>query len=132
MKKLIIAVDFDGTLVEDKWPEIGEAILPALALVKQWRDTGHSLILWTCRHGKELADAVGYLHTNFGITFDKVNENIDETVEKYGCNPRKITADIYFDDRSAKDWREALYKAIDEEGELPLLWQKKECLEGRR
>lgn len=96
-----IAVDFDGVLVKDKWPEIGDPITENIELIKRLKADGHKIILWTCRTGFQLAEAVQYLRNNFDLTFDKVNENLTETIIKYGGDSRKITADIYFDDRNA-------------------------------
>ena len=55
-----IAVDFDGTIVEHRYPQIGEEKLFAFETLKQLQKLGHSLILWTFRHGKELDEAVEY------------------------------------------------------------------------
>ena len=95
----IIAVDFDGTLVSNAWPEIGE---PNFALIDYLRaewDRGTKLILWTCREGQKLRDAVYFCATH-GLYFDAVNDNVPEAKEEFGNNPRKIFADVYIDDKS--------------------------------
>lgn len=97
----IIAVDFDGTLCNDCYPEIGEpnhTLIAALHLLKQ---QNCRLILWTCRCGKKLEEAVTWCKS-FGLEFDAVNSNVPEIIRKYGSDSRKIYADIYLDDRS---WR---------------------------
>ncbi|HOS84413.1 MAG TPA: hypothetical protein PK199_05800, partial [Bacteroidales bacterium] len=55
-----IAVDFDGTIVEHKYPEIGEIKLFAFETLRELQKQGHQLILWTYRYGKELDDAVAF------------------------------------------------------------------------
>ena len=55
---MIIAVDFDGTIVEHKYPEIGKEIPFAITTLKRLQAEHHILILWTVREGKLLEDAV--------------------------------------------------------------------------
>jgi hypothetical protein len=96
----VIAVDFDGTLFETDYPRI---ICPNKQLIKNliWACDilGAKLILWTCREGKELDDAVKACK-KYGLEFDAVNDNLPELKEKWGNNPRKIYADIYIDDHN--------------------------------
>lgn len=95
----IIAVDFDGCLCENKWPEIGkpnEAIIRQLLAEREW---GAKLILWTCREGKMLAEAVEWCK-GFGLEFDAINENLPEMNAMYGNDSRKIGADEYWDDKA--------------------------------
>lgn len=100
---MIIAVDFDGTLCEDAWPEIGKANNYLIMCLKGRQALGDKLILWTCRAGDKLEEAIEWCKTQ-GLIFDAINDNLPEIVEKYGNNSRKITADIYLDDRSEKRW----------------------------
>ena len=94
----IIAVDFDGTIVEHKYPEIGPEMLFAFSTLRELKKKGHRLILWTYRDGPLLDEAVQYCLKN-GIEFYAVNENYPgETKEDQGS--RKIYADIYIDDRN--------------------------------
>lgn len=93
-----IAVDFDGTIVENAYPEIGEEKLFAFETLKQLQKRGHQLILWTYRSGKELDEAVAFCKEH-GVEFYAVNNNYPE--EKPMDNlPRKINADVYIDDRN--------------------------------
>lgn len=94
----IIAVDFDGTIVEHKYPEIGKEMLFAFATLKALQQKGHKLILWTFRAGRYLDDAVDYCRKN-GIEFYAVNRNYPEEVYDEKIS-RKIIADIYIDDRN--------------------------------
>jgi hypothetical protein len=99
-KKYIIAVDFDGVIVEEFWPAMGPVITRTVNIIKKLRAEGHKVILWTCRTGKQLTDALDFCRL-YDLEFDAVNENLPETIEKYGGDSRKITADLYFDDRNA-------------------------------
>lgn len=97
----VIAVDFDGTLCEDKFPDIGE---PKLTVIKQLlfeKLIGNKIILWTCREGKYLEDALNACK-DWGITFDAINANLPERIIQYGNDCRKVGADEYWDDRSVK------------------------------
>lgn len=98
---MVIAVDFDGTLCRSMWPAIGKPNLFLISSLKGKQSNGNKLILWTCREGKLLDDAVKWCKS-FGLEFDAVNENLPEYIEKYGGNPRKIHADMYIDDKSVK------------------------------
>ena len=95
----IIAVDFDGTLCTDCYPAIGAPKLRLIYILKELKKKGTKLILWTCRLGKPLKEALKWCEY-YGLTFDAVNENLPEILEKYGTDSRKIFADIYIDDRS--------------------------------
>ena len=94
----IIAVDFDGTLCEDKYPFIGRPNMHLVTILRNAGKFGDRLILWTCRTGSSLERAVRWCGS-YGIYFDAVNENLPEIIEKYGGDSRKIFADIYLDDR---------------------------------
>ena len=95
----IIAVDFDGTLCYSSWPELGEPNTMLIDYLLQEKAAGNKLILWTCRAGKALAEATKWCHEQ-GLSFDAVNDNLPEIVELYGNNSRKITCDLYIDDKS--------------------------------
>lgn len=101
----IIAVDFDGTLCTDAYPGIGIPNLHLIEMLKLLRKEGCRIILWTCRCGKALEEAVSWCG-DFGLTFDKINENTEEILQKYGSDSRKIYADVYIDDRACFPWRE--------------------------
>lgn len=94
----IIAVDFDGTLVEDAYPFIGTIRPNIWNAVKDYQSVDWKIILWTCRTGQQLADAVDFC-AKHGLHFDAINENIAEIKAKYGGDTRKVFADIYLDDR---------------------------------
>ncbi len=94
-----IAVDFDGTIVEHRYPQIGEEKLFAFETLKQMQKLGHQLILWTFRHGRELDEAIAFCKKN-GIEFYAVNKSYPEEDFDIEIVSRKIDADIFIDDRN--------------------------------
>jgi len=95
---LTIAVDFDGTIVENKYPQIGKPMMFAIESLKKLQEEGHLLILWTYRSGKELDNAVEFCKKN-GINFYAVNKSYPEEIFDESQS-RKIQADIFIDDRN--------------------------------
>lgn len=93
-----IAVDFDGTIVDHEYPDIGKEKLFAFQTLKELDKLGVRLILWTFRAGKELDEAVNYCREN-GIEFYAVNKNYPEEVFNETIS-RKINADVYIDDKN--------------------------------
>lgn len=96
----VIAVDFDGTLCENKYPKIGEPNRELIKQLAEERKKGTAVILFTCRDGQKLKDAVKWCGQQ-GLKFDRVNDNLPERIRAYRGNTRKISADVYIDDRSA-------------------------------
>ncbi len=94
-----IAIDFDGTIVEDKYPSVGEPILFAFDTLKRLQDDGHRLILWTYRFGKQLKEAV-QLCKSEGIEFYAINSSYPGEEFKQEIMSRKINVDIFIDDRN--------------------------------
>jgi hydroxymethylpyrimidine pyrophosphatase-like HAD family hydrolase len=94
----IIAVDFDGTIVEDAYPKIGKPMIFAFETLKKLQQEGHRLILWTYRCGSRLDEAVAFCEEN-GISFYAINNSFSG--EEYTSDiSRKINADIFIDDRN--------------------------------
>ena len=104
---MIIAVDFDGTIVEHKYPKIGKEIPFAIATLKKLQQDGHKLILWTVREGDLLDEAVEFCRQR-GVEFFAVNSNYpDEDVDASAIRSRKLKADMFIDDRNVgglPDW----------------------------
>lgn len=95
---LKVAVDFDGTIVENKFPAIGKPNLFAFETLKAMQQKGMLLILWTVRKEKELDEAIEFCRSN-GVEFWAVNANYPE--EQFDAEvSRKIEADIFIDDRN--------------------------------
>lgn len=115
---LKIAVDFDGTIVEHKYPEIGKEILFAFETLKALQKKKHQLILWTFRYGKELEEAVEFCRMN-GVEFYAVNKSYPEEVFDESQASRKIDADLFIDDRNVgglMGWGEIYQWLHPEEG----------------
>jgi hypothetical protein len=89
-KSLALAIDFDGTVVEHKFPAIGKEMPFAFATLKELQKRGHRLIMWTYRHGKNLDDAVEYCRKN-GIPEEQFDPNEAS---------RKLDCDMFIDDRN--------------------------------
>jgi len=96
--KLIVAIDFDGTIVEDAYPKIGKPKLFVFETLKKLQEEGHRLILWTYRNGSRLEEAVLFCKEN-GINFYAVNKSYPEE-EFDGKISRKINATFFVDDRN--------------------------------
>lgn len=95
----IIAVDFDGTLCENMYPEIGKPNDVLIDELKVRKDNGDKIILWTCRVGDQLEQAIAWCQEH-ELVFDAVNHNLPEIIKSFGCDPRKIFANEYIDDRN--------------------------------
>lgn len=114
---MVIAVDFDGTIVEHRYPEIGKEIPFAIATLKKLRSERHLLILWTVREGELLEEAVEFCRKR-GLEFYAVNANHpDEQIpSRPSCPCRKLQADLFIDDRNVgklPDWG-AIYEMVHE------------------
>ena len=109
---MTIAVDFDGTIVEHKYPEIGKELPFAIDTLKKLSENGHKLVLWTVREGKLLDDAVEFCKSK-GLEFYAVNAELPNA-NWSDRGPRKIRADLYIDDRNlggVPDWS-TIYEMI--------------------
>ena len=120
-KSLIIAVDFDGTIVEDKYPGVGKPKPFALETLKMLQKDGHRLILWTYRHGSKLQDAVKFMEDN-DIPPYAVNRSYPEESSHPSDVSRKIHADLFIDDRNFNGfpgWGE-IYQNLNQQPNSPL------------
>jgi hypothetical protein len=111
---MTIGIDFDGTIVEDRFPEIGAEKPFATDTLKMLIKERHKLILWTVREGKYLEDAINWCRER-GVEFYAVNSDYpEETQENNQYFSRKIKADIWIDDRNIgglPDWG-TIYRMI--------------------
>ena len=102
---MIIAVDFDGILCENKFPEIGSPNYEMISMIRQLIDNGHEVVLWTTRNGQELEAATNWCE-DYGLHFCNINgpapSNAAEYKDKYPTESRKVYADIYVDDHNAE------------------------------
>lgn len=95
----IIAVDFDGTLVEDKFPEIGEPRYEVWHDLQNAVENGAKIILWTSRDHERLKEAVEFC-VERGLHFDAINSNLDECQVLFNNDTRKVYANEYWDDKA--------------------------------
>ena len=114
----IWAVDFEGTITtRSRFPNLGKPNVRVVELLKMARLQGVRLILWTCREGNYLTDALEYCK-DLGLEFDAVNENLPEAIEYLGRDTRKVIADLYIEDKSmnfsGEEGEEKLCKLLQE------------------
>ena len=111
---MTIGVDFDGTIVEDKFPDIGAEVPFATDTLKMLIKDHHRLILWTVREGKYLEDAINWCAER-GVQFYAINRDYpEETLDNNQHFSRKIKADVWIDDRNLgglPDWG-TIYRMI--------------------
>ena len=104
---MIIAIDFDGTIVEHRYPSIGRELPFAIETLKKLTEEGHRLILWTVREGHLLDEAVAFCRER-GLEFYAVNRDYpEEEKNKNNYFSRKLKADLWIDDRNLgglPDW----------------------------
>lgn len=121
MRKLIIAIDFDGVIAElnKDWcggPNVpGNLIGGADVYIRKLHEDGHQIIIWTCRGGQNLYLAEEFLRKHC-IPYDRINDNVASHYERFKHNTRKVHADIYIDDNQIggiPSWEE-MYKLIQE------------------
>ena len=104
---MVIAVDFDGTIVEHRYPSIGKELPFAIETLRKLAEEGHRLILWTVREGQYLDEAVEFCRSR-GLEFYAVNRDYpEEEPERNNRFTRKLKADLWIDDRNLgglPDW----------------------------
>ena len=109
---MIIAVDFDGTIVENKYPDIGKEKPFAIQTLRTLQQEGNRLILFTSREGEELDAAVKFCHDR-GLDFYAANSN-QPADALFKRQTAKVIADLYIDDRNLggiPDWT-TIYEVI--------------------
>lgn len=106
---MIIVIDFDGTIVENAYPEIGNLRKNVKKVLQRLHEEGHEIIINTCRAGIFEGNVYSFLQQE-NIFFTYINCNIPWKIEQYGQDCRKISGDVYIDDKSLggipDDWEE--------------------------
>lgn len=113
---MTIAVDFDSTIVEHRYPKIGEEIPFATETLKILAQERHKLILWTVREGELLEEAIEWCRQR-GVFFYSVNKDYPEEEKSHNGFSRKLKADLFIDDRNLgglPDWG-TIYQMIHEQ-----------------
>lgn len=113
---MIIAVDFDGTIVEHRYPSIGKEIPFAIETLKKLQADRHQLILWSVREGRLLDEAVEFCRQR-GLEFYAVNRDYpEEEADRNRHYSRKLKADLFIDDRNVgglPDWG-TIYRMVSQ------------------
>ena len=95
----VIGIDFDGTIVYDAYPEIGEPIPGAIETINKWYNEGFWIVIHSCRAGEYEADMCRWIYEN-KLDVHRINNNLDWRIEKYGGDTRKMSLDINIDDKN--------------------------------
>lgn len=107
---MIIAVDFDGTIARSDFPVIRGEMPYAAESLRKLKEQGHYILIWTCRTGTHLLDAVNWL-LEHEIPFDRVNDHNPANLARYGDGGNKVYAHCYIDDKNLfgfPGWKECL------------------------
>jgi len=126
MKKLVIAIDFDGVIAEVNnnfvpgTPNVpGKLVEGADEYIRKLHNDGHQIIIWTCRGGQNLYLAEQFIEDH-NIPYDRINDNVDGFYDKFKHNTRKVHADIYIDDNQIggiPSWKE-MYELIKKKADV--------------
>lgn len=110
---MIISIDFDGTIVREAWPDIGAPLPGAIAAIRKLHASGHTIIINSCRVGAPEDSMRQWLAEHLPGCIDHINENDPKRCASFGGDCRKISADVYIDDKSifcdGIYWTEILY-----------------------
>lgn len=96
---MIIAIDFDGTIARTDYPAILGEMPYAARVIRHLHAAGHYIIVWTCRHGNELTQAINWL-LEHGIPFHRINDHNPDNLRRYGSGGPKVYAHCYVDDKN--------------------------------
>ncbi|MCM1509035.1 MAG: hypothetical protein NC177_18145, partial [Ruminococcus flavefaciens] len=94
-----IAVDFDGCICTNEYPKIGIPYQKVIDAIKDEQERGSGIILWTCREGRLLEEALNACK-EWGLKFDAVNDSLSDWKKAFGTDPRKVGASEYWDDKA--------------------------------
>ena len=111
--KAILAVDFDLTICMSEYPRLGSERLGAGAIMRKLVEEGYGIVINTCREGLALADAIKWMGIH-DIPYHYLNCNFPHLIEMYGADCRKISADVYIDDKGIEglpNWAD-IYRTI--------------------
>lgn len=123
---MIIAVDFDGTICRSSFPQINGQQPYAKEVINELYDKGHYIIIWTCRTGDNLINAINWMLEQ-GIKFNRVNDHNPDNVAKYGDGGKKVYAHCYIDDKNIfgfPGWLETMKEIQKMEQEYKQLSEK--------
>ena len=113
--KAILAIDFDLTICISKYPGLGEERSNAGFYIRMLVEAGYGIVINTCREGILIGDAIKWLH-QYNIPYHYVNCNFPHLIEEFGADCRKISANLYIDDKcltGLPEWDE-IYRLVNE------------------
>ena len=116
--KYVLAIDFDGTIFDTDYPTIGPVREDAVKIIRTFWNEGYGIIINTCREGLALSAAINALMIA-GIPYHYVNSNFPHLIYKYSADTRKISADLYIDDKclmGLPSWQE-IYEIVTQKRE---------------
>lgn len=119
-KQMIIAIDFDGTIVRSDYPNIIGPQPYAADVINALHENGNYIIIWTCRTGEILLEAINWL-LEHDIRFNRINDHNPENLSLYGDGGKKIYADVYIDDKNLggfPGWKEVEKMLLSENKEV--------------
>lgn len=119
---MILAIDFDNTIVEEIYPDIGKLKPNAKEVINQLYEDGHTIIINSCRSGIYEGEMELFL-MELEIKYHWINCNEPDRIKHFGRDCRKISADIYIDDKNLggiPSWLE-IYDQIQ------VIWNKKKA-----
>lgn len=112
--KVFVAIDFDGTITKSRDDNFGKYEMRENCkdvLLRLYATGRVHFGLWTCRTGKQVDTAISFLaENNVFHVFETINQSFDDILAVYDTTPRKVSADVYLDDRALLgrevDWLE--------------------------
>lgn len=110
---IVLAIDFDHTICISDYPRLGEMREDAAEVIRKLHEEGFGIVINTCREGRALSSAIDWLDEN-NIPYDYVNCNFPHLIERYNADCRKISADMYIDDKNVEplpEWKK-IYEII--------------------
>ena len=113
---MILAIDFDATIVDSRYPNIIGLRKDAKKYINRMYDDGHYIIIWTCRTGGDLRMATQFLDDN-GVKYHIANDNNPVETARWNNNSRKVFADLYIDDKQIgglPSWK-TIYKHVKQQ-----------------
>lgn len=96
-----IYLDFDGTVVEHDYPQIGSLNPNSLEVIKKLQDAGHNIILNTMRvefDDGSMQEALDFINMNESVTGIKIEQQTEQKIYPPKWNLDKIENDIFIDD----------------------------------
>lgn len=121
MRKLTLAIDFDGTICSNRYPDVG-VLMDGAEIIREWYKH-HTIVISTCRIDAHLEACKAFLAAN-DIPYHYINENVPELIKMYNGDCRKISCDVQIDDKNAGGflgWKQIINYVKKLESQLPII-----------